>query len=71
MEDFFPAGSRAYTNGMYIQYGLIHAAAANLSYYGSYYGNTKSLKNTVILTTNGSLQTIRVASVDLYHVINH
>lgn len=71
LEDFFPAGSRAYTNGMYIQYGLIHAAAANLSYYGSYYGNTKSLKNTVILTTNGSLQTIRVASVDLYHVINH
>lgn len=71
LANFFPGGSRAYTNGMYIQYGLIHAAAANLNYYGSYYGNTKTQKNTVILTTNGSLQTIRVASVDLYHVINH
>ncbi|MCM0599434.1 serine hydrolase domain-containing protein [Periweissella fabalis] len=71
LANFFPGGSRAYTNGMYIQYGLIHAAAANLNYYGSYYGNTKTLKNTILLTTNGSLQTIRVASVDLYHAINH
>lgn len=71
LANFFPDGSKAYTNGMYIQYGLIHAAAANLSYYGSYYGNTKTFKNTVLLTTNGTLQTIRVASVDLYHVINH
>lgn len=71
LANFFPGGSRAYTNGMYIQYGLIHAAAANLDYYGSYYGNTKTFKNTIILSTNGTLQTIRVASVDLYHVINH
>lgn len=71
LANFFPGGSRAYTNGMYIQYGLIHAAAANLSYYGSYYGDAKTFKNTVLLTTNGTLQTIRVASVDLYHVINH
>lgn len=71
LANFFPGGSKAYTNGMYIQYGLIHAAAANLSYYGSYYGSTKTLKNTVVLSTNGSLQTIRVSSVDLYHTVNH
>lgn len=67
---FLPTKTKPYTNGMYLQYGLLHAAASNLDYHGSYYANNKNLKNTVILTTNGKFQTIKKTNLELYNLLN-